>query len=120
MQIDLLSNLTTVYDANCDQHLDGFEKSCRSAPTFVISDFTSNDLKNPNFTLVDRMSEVRHGGQIVSGDVIKGQVCPIDSLENKKCAKMEFLDVREIDQDYWNTEQTTTGSNGTLGLVHFE
>jgi hypothetical protein len=37
MQIDLSSNLTTVIDSDCVQFLDGFEKSCRSQPTYTIS-----------------------------------------------------------------------------------
>lgn len=37
MQFDLSSNQTSVVDINCEQSLDGIQKSCRSAPTYLYS-----------------------------------------------------------------------------------
>jgi hypothetical protein len=86
-----------VIDAECVQYLDGYEKSCRSQPTYVISKFSSDSLTNPSYSEVAEFRSQRHGGLVVSGNEIHGKICPYDSQKHSKCAKMDFLAVRRID-----------------------
>jgi hypothetical protein len=60
---------------------------------------------------------VYYGGQLVSGDIIVGEICPIDQINKTRCAKMEFLDVKQIESNFWMHQNSF--SNGTLGLAKF-
>jgi hypothetical protein len=50
MQVDLGSNQTSVTDVNCIQSLDGLQKSCRSAPTYLYSQLDYSNLTNATVT----------------------------------------------------------------------
>jgi hypothetical protein len=81
----------------------------------LISQFDSSNLNDA--TVVDKDYTYSQGGMQMTGDIIKGQFCPIDSTSHHKCANMEYLDVKVIDKAEW--QESNSGSNGTLGLLYF-
>jgi hypothetical protein len=38
----------------------------------------------------------------VSGEMFNGPICPIDVNNKRKCAKIEFLDIKSIEQSHWS------------------
>ena len=49
--------------------------------------------------------------------MFNGPICPIDVNNKRKCAKIEFFDIKSIEQSHWS--QTNTPTNGTIGLANF-